>query len=68
MRPLPSRDVLAVYARRPVFAVLRAHRLNEAHHLAYPVPDYPVPDYPVKAWIPVCARPRISAWMSWVPS
>lgn len=63
MRPLPSRDVLAVCARRPVFAVLRAHRLNEAHHLAYPVPDYPV-----KAWIPVCARPRISAWMSWVPS
>ena len=20
------------------------------------------------AWMPVCARPRISAWMSWVPS
>ena len=20
------------------------------------------------AWMPVCSRPRISAWMSWVPS
>ena len=24
--------------------------------------------YPVNAWIPVCALPRIKAWMSWVPS
>ncbi len=22
----------------------------------------------INAWMPVCARPRISAWMSWVPS
>jgi hypothetical protein len=22
----------------------------------------------MNAWMPVCARPRISAWMSWVPS
>ena len=26
------------------------------------------PQAPVNAWMPVWARPRISAWMSWVPS
>ncbi len=28
----------------------------------------PCPADQKNAWIPVCARPRISAWMSWVPS
>src|SRR5262245_54871291 len=55
-----DRNVRAAFPRRSTFApALRFHSACVARSARRVY---------VNAWIPVCARPRISAWMSCVPS
>ena len=57
------RDSAHAYCQEKLFPrVLEANRYERFDREIMTEPQ------PAKAAIPVCARPRIRAWMSWVPS
>ena len=66
---VPVGSVLPLSEARAAHEMLAGTRAHKRGKIVLSVPRITrAPADQKNAWIPVCARPRISAWMSWVPS